>query len=79
MPSLDRSCIFVSLWLDCSLGIVYHIYTQKSLTNLGCTLHENGDWDDYHRFRRQHRHARLYKTPFPGHPASEFACLELTT
>jgi hypothetical protein len=42
-------------------------------------VHENGDWDDYHRFRRQQRHARLYTTPFSGHLVSEFACLELTT
>jgi hypothetical protein len=25
----------------------------------------NGDWDTYHAFRRQRRHARLYATPFP--------------
>jgi len=40
-------------------------------------VYENGDWDDYHRFRRQRRHARLYKTPFPDQPTGEFACLEL--
>ena len=26
---------------------------------------ENGDWDDYHRFRKQQRHARLYNSSFP--------------
>jgi hypothetical protein len=26
---------------------------------------ENGDWDDYHAFRRQQRHLRLYGTPSP--------------
>ena len=26
---------------------------------------ENGDWDDYHRFRRQLRHVRLYNSPSP--------------
>jgi hypothetical protein len=40
-------------------------------------VYENGDWDDYHRFRRQRQHIRLYKTPFPHQPACEFTCLEL--
>ena len=26
---------------------------------------ENGDWADYHRFRRQQRHQRLYHSPLP--------------
>jgi hypothetical protein len=26
---------------------------------------ENGDWDDYHRFRKQRRHLRLYGSPLP--------------
>jgi len=26
---------------------------------------ENGDWDDYHRFRKRQRHIRLYHQPYP--------------
>lgn len=26
---------------------------------------ENGDWEDYHRFRKQRRHLRLYGSPLP--------------
>jgi len=40
-------------------------------------VYENDDWDDYQRFRRERRHTRLYKTPFPDQPVSEFICLEL--
>lgn len=27
---------------------------------------ENGHWDDYHRFRKQQRHLRLYNSPMPN-------------
>ena len=37
---------------------------------------ENGDWDDYHDFRRRKRHTRLYGTPFPCQPASENQALD---
>jgi len=41
-------------------------WTQEGAENL---LHlravsENGDWEDYHSFRRQQRHLRLYSSPF---------------
>jgi hypothetical protein len=26
---------------------------------------ENGDWDDYHQFRKRQRHTRLYAQPYP--------------
>jgi hypothetical protein len=26
---------------------------------------ENGDWDDYHQFRKRQRHTRLYGQPYP--------------
>jgi hypothetical protein len=26
-------------------------------------VNENGDWDDFHAFRRAQRHQRLYGTP----------------
>ncbi len=38
---------------------------------------ENGDWDDYHLFRRQQRHLRLYNSPFPTLPSLETQALEL--
>lgn len=38
---------------------------------------ENGDWDDYHLFRRQERHQRLYDLPFPEKNPFEVLALEL--
>ncbi len=38
---------------------------------------ENEDWDDYHLFRRQQRHQRLYAFPFPTHNSLETLALEL--
>jgi len=38
---------------------------------------ENGDWDDYHLFRRQQRHRRLYTSPFPTQNSLEILALEL--
>ena len=38
---------------------------------------ENGDWDDYHRFRRQQRHLRLYNSPFPDQHAPEQQALAI--
>jgi hypothetical protein len=32
---------------------------------------ENGDWDDFHRFRREQRHLRLYGVPLPNPPEPE--------
>lgn len=40
---------------------------------------ENGDWDDYHRFRRQQRHLRLYNSPFPDQRAPEQQALAKPT
>lgn len=38
---------------------------------------ENDDWDTYHHFRRQQRHARLYHVPFPdqGNPEEQVLAL----
>jgi len=38
---------------------------------------ENGDWDDYHLFRRQQRHQRLYPSPFPTQDLLEVQALQL--
>jgi hypothetical protein len=38
---------------------------------------ENGDWDDYHLFRRQQRHRRLYTSPFPTQNLLETHALQL--
>lgn len=35
----------------------------------------NGDWNDYHQFRKRQRHQRLYHLPFPQQPLSEDAAL----
>jgi len=37
---------------------------------------ENGDWDDYHLFRRQQRHQRLYATPLLMQNSLESLVLE---
>jgi len=33
-------------------------------------VHENGDWDAYHAFRRRQRHQRLYALPYPADAAT---------
>jgi len=38
---------------------------------------ENEDWDDYHLFRCQQRHQRLYTSPFPTRNSLETLALEL--
>lgn len=35
----------------------------------------NGDWTDYHQYRKRQRHERLYNFPFPQQPLSEDAAL----
>ena len=40
---------------------------------------ENGDWDEYHLFRRQERHQKLYTSPFPEHNSFEAMALKLPT
>jgi hypothetical protein len=36
----------------------------------------NGDWDDYHQFRKRQRHGRLYTIPFPQQPGAENQALD---
>lgn len=40
---------------------------------------ENGDWDDYHLFRRQQRHRRLYTSPFSTENCLEIQALEIAS
>jgi len=42
-------------------------WTQTGVENLFRlrAVAENGDWDDYHRFRKRQRHTRLYHQPYP--------------
>ena len=37
---------------------------------------ENDDWDDYHLFRKQQRHLRLYQAPYPHQPLLESQALD---
>ncbi len=37
---------------------------------------ENGDWDDYHLFRKRQRHIRLYNSPYPDQPLLELQAIE---
>ena len=46
-------------------GMRWTINGAESLLALRC-VHENGDWDAFHAFRRQQRHQQLYPTPFPA-------------
>jgi len=40
---------------------------------------ENGDWDDYHLFRKRQRHMRLYNSPYPEQPLLELQAIEAKT
>lgn len=40
---------------------------------------ENGDWDDYHHFRKQQRQLRLYHSPYPEQPLLELQAIEAKT
>ncbi len=40
---------------------------------------ENGDWDDYHHFRKRQRHMRLYNSPYPEQPLLELQAIEGNT
>jgi hypothetical protein len=42
-------------------------WTQSGVENLFRlrAVAENGDWDEYHRFRKRQRHTRLYHQPYP--------------
>jgi hypothetical protein len=45
-------------------GMRWSIGGAESLLHLRAVA-ENGDWDDYHRFRKQQRQQRLYQSDFP--------------
>jgi len=54
----------------CALsGMRWTIDGAESLLHLRC-VHENGDWDAYHAFRRRQRHQRLYALPYPDDAAT---------
>ena len=42
-------------------------WTQSGVENLFRlrAVAENGDWDDYHQFRKRQRHSRLYTQSYP--------------
>jgi hypothetical protein len=42
-------------------------WTQTGVENLLRlrAVAENGDWNDYHQFRKRQRHTRLYNKPYP--------------
>jgi len=46
-------------------GMRWTIKGAEALLHLRC-VHENGDWDTYHAFRRRQRHQRLYALPYPA-------------
>jgi hypothetical protein len=40
------------------------------------SVHENGDWEAFHAFRRRQRHQRLYALPYPGDAPVDLRALE---
>ena len=58
-------------------GMRWTIAGAEALLHLRC-VHENGDWDAYHAFRRHQRHQRLYALPYPDDAATplDFHVLE---
>jgi hypothetical protein len=54
-------------------------WTQSGAENLLRlrAVSENGDWDDYHQFRKQGRHLRLYASPFPTQDGLEDQALDV--
>jgi hypothetical protein len=40
-------------------------------------VNENGDWDDFHAFRRAQRHQRLYGTPMNTDRLDQLERLEI--
>jgi len=50
-------------------GMRWTIEGAEALLHLRC-VHENGDWDAYHAFRRRQRHQRLYAMPYPDDAAT---------
>jgi len=54
----------------CALsGMRWTLAGAEALLHLRC-IHENGDWDAYHAFRRCQRHQRLYAVPYPDDAAT---------
>lgn len=45
-------------------GMRWTIDGAEALLQLRC-VHENGDWEAFHAFRRRQRHQRLYALPYP--------------
>ena len=54
-------------------------WTQSGAENLLRlrAVSENADWDDYHQFRKQRRHLRLYASPFPAQLGLEDQALDV--
>jgi hypothetical protein len=54
-------------------------WTQSGAENLLRlrAVSENADWDDYHQFRKQRRHLRLYASPFPAQHGLEDQALDI--
>jgi hypothetical protein len=53
-------------------------WTQTGVENLFRlrAVAENGDWDDYHLFRKRQRHLRLYHQPYPELLPVEFQAID---
>jgi hypothetical protein len=53
-------------------------WTQSGVENLLRlrAVAENGDWDDYHQFRKHQRHSRLYNQPYPEQIPLEMQALD---
>jgi hypothetical protein len=49
-------------------GMRWTLAGAEALLHLRC-VHENGDWDAYHAFRRHQRHHQLYAVPYPDDAA----------
>jgi hypothetical protein len=55
-------------------------WTQTGVENLLRlrAVTENGDWDEYHQFRKHQRHTRLYHQPYPEQLALELQAMDLS-
>jgi hypothetical protein len=53
-------------------------WTQTGVENLLRlrAVAENGDWDEYHQFRKRQRHTRLYDQPYPEQLALELQAMD---
>lgn len=56
-------------------------WTQTGVENLLRlrAVAENGDWDEYHQFRKRQRHTRLYGQPYPEQLALELQAMDLSS